>query len=387
MWEGEDDSMYGQKGGPTPKQRLLGWIQNKIPEVPVNNFTTDWNDGRALGALVDALAPGLCPEWASWNPKDALKNATTAMKLADDWLDVPQLIKPEDMANPKVDDLSMMTYLSQYPAAKLKEGAPVAKVAKCNPHRCRVYGPGVQPTGVVVGAPTNFTVETFSAGEGKVEVAVINPQGKLERVDVKFNEDRSKTYTCTYCAQMEGPHRVVVKFANVEVPKSPFSVAVEGHAGDPTKVTAYGPGLEPNGVQVGKPTYFEIDTKGAGKGQVEVIILDPKGKPTTVPLRLRKISDDKYVCEYAAQTMGVHSVNVFFAGKQIPKSPFGVRVSPICDPRKVRASGRGLQPSGVRVGDIADFRVFTEGAGEGHLDIKLIGSNGKTEPNSSKKDS
>lgn len=129
-----------------------------------------------------------------------------------------------------------------------------------------------------------------------------------------------------------------------------------------------------------KPTYFEIDTKGAGKGQVEVIILDPKGKPTTVPLRLRKITDDKYVCEYAAQTMGVHSVNVFFAGKQIPNSPYGVRVSPICDARKVRASGRGLQPTGVRVADIADFKVFTEGAGEGQLDIKLLGPNGKNEP-------
>lgn len=51
-------------------------------------------------------------------------------------------------------------------------------------------------------------------------------------------------------------------YAGKEVPKSPFNVMVEGHAGDPSKVTASGPGLEPTGVMVGKPTYFDIFTKG-----------------------------------------------------------------------------------------------------------------------------
>ena len=36
-----------------------------------------------------------------------------------------QLITPEDVINPKRDELSMMTYLSQYPNAKVKEGAPL----------------------------------------------------------------------------------------------------------------------------------------------------------------------------------------------------------------------------------------------------------------------
>lgn len=96
-----------------------------MPELPVHNFTTDWNDGRAVGALVDAVAPGLCPDWPDWQPNNALQNAQEAMGLADDWLDVKQLIRPEELVNPKVDELSMMTYLSQYPSAKLKPGAPL----------------------------------------------------------------------------------------------------------------------------------------------------------------------------------------------------------------------------------------------------------------------
>lgn len=51
-----------------------------------------------------------------------------------------QLIKPEEMVNPKLDEKAMMTYLSQFPNAKLKPGAPLRP--KTNPARVRAYGPG-----------------------------------------------------------------------------------------------------------------------------------------------------------------------------------------------------------------------------------------------------
>jgi hypothetical protein len=44
-----------------------------------------------------------------------------------------QLVKPEEMVNPNVDELSMMTYLSQYPNAKLQPNAPLRP--KANPSR------------------------------------------------------------------------------------------------------------------------------------------------------------------------------------------------------------------------------------------------------------
>ncbi|CAF4799693.1 unnamed protein product, partial [Rotaria sp. Silwood1] len=68
------------------------------------NFTSDWNDGRAIGALVDACAPGLYPDWNDRDPKNALENAQEAMDLAEHWLGVPQLIQPHEMINPKVDE-------------------------------------------------------------------------------------------------------------------------------------------------------------------------------------------------------------------------------------------------------------------------------------------
>lgn len=44
-----------------------------------------------MAALVDAMAPGLCPENEEMDPQNALHNASHAMKLAEDWLEVPQV--------------------------------------------------------------------------------------------------------------------------------------------------------------------------------------------------------------------------------------------------------------------------------------------------------
>ncbi|CAH1784407.1 unnamed protein product [Owenia fusiformis] len=376
MWEGEEEPTE-PKDKQTPKQKLLQWINQKIPDRPVKNFTTDWNDGKAIGALVDAIAPGLCPDWDDWDPKKAKNNAKEAMDAAEQWLDVPQLIKPEEMVNPKVDDLSMMTYLSQYPQAKLKPGAPLRP--RTNPNRAHAYGPGIEPSGNSVGAPARFTVETFSAGRGEVQITVLNPKGQQETCEVVFNNDRNLTYSCVYTPTMEGKYRVIVKFANKEIPKSPFQVNVEGAAGDASKVTAAGPGLEKTGVQVKKRTYFEVFIKGAGKGSVEVVILDPHGHKDSIKPHIVQKSEEVYYVEYTPKEEGLHSVNIFFAGKPIPNSPYGVGVAPAVDPKKCYATGRGIQPKGIRVRDIADFKVHTKGAGKAELEVSVIGPGGTEE--------
>nr|XP_034194132.1 filamin-A isoform X4 [Osmia lignaria] len=377
MWDGEESNEYDKHA--SPKQRLMHWIKSKLPDLQINNFTTDWNDGRAVGALVDAVAPGLCPDWQDWNPKDAIQNASEAMGLADDWLNIPQLIKPEEIVNPNIDEMSMMTYLSQYPNAKLKSGAPLRPRTNRNSTplpRVRVYGPGIEPSGPVVGAPANFTVETFSAGKGNVDVTVEDPDGNKIPVDVHFNKDKNLTHSVSYTPRKEGPHKIKILFAGREIPKSPYVVNVEVQAGDPGKVTASGPGLQPEGVIVNKPTFFEINTKDAGRGIPEVIILDPQGTKTTVPVKLRQTLPDVWRCDYTSPVTGLHSVNIFFAGKLIPGSPCGVNVGLASDAKKCRAYGRGLLPNGVRVQDDADFVIVTKGAGEDVPGVKVIGPGG-----------
>merc|ERR1719430_1501369 len=118
-------SSEGQEStaGETPKQQLLSWIQDLLPGV--TNLRKGWEDGRQVGALVDATATGLCPGWKEWQTENKVRNATEAMNLADLWLGVAQLLTPEELVNPNVDELSMMTYLAQFREAKAKEGTPI----------------------------------------------------------------------------------------------------------------------------------------------------------------------------------------------------------------------------------------------------------------------
>ncbi|VDK34571.1 unnamed protein product [Taenia asiatica] len=458
LWEGED---YNQgSSGPTPKQRLLAWLNSKLMERPVKNFTTDWNDGTAIGALVDACAPGLCPDWRDWEPKQKLRNATEAMNAAEQWLDVPQLIRPEEMINPRVDEKAMMTYLSQFPSAKLKNGAPLRP--RANPASVRAYGPvavkilthsinnlvlvGLEPRGNKVGMPARFTIDASSAGKGSVEVIVLNPKGQREPCDIVPNMDRPNTYSCAYVPTQAGEYRVIIKFATKEIMNSPFKVMVEG-AADPSKASASGPGIEPQGNQVGRRTFFnifttvEVENEGAGEGIADCVILDPQGRQDVIKPNITRQSEDNYLVEYTPKVEGLHSVNVFFAGQQIPNSPFGVMVGPhlkdffgrkhpqegsieypqegpvevagvkplnatkmpivaseppissakrpdnqiappwqpACDAKQAYATGRGIQPHGVRVRDLADFKVHTEDAGEGVVEATVVGPNGREE--------
>lgn len=95
------------------------------------------------------------------------------------------------MVDPKIDEQSMMTYLSQYPNAKLNQQAPLKP--KTDANRVRCYGKGIEPTGNLVGEPTKFFVETFNAGQGDVEVIILNPKGQREPVSDDDDDSNSNT--------------------------------------------------------------------------------------------------------------------------------------------------------------------------------------------------
>ncbi|XP_027898777.1 filamin-C-like isoform X1 [Xiphophorus couchianus] len=411
MWDDEDDEETKKL---TPKQRLLGWIQNKVPQLPINNFNRDWRDGKALGALVDNCAPGLCPDWAGWDPNQPVQNAREAMQQADDWLGVPQVIAPEEIVDPDVDEHSVMTYLSQFPKAKLKPGAPL-KPKQLFPDKVKAYGPGIEPHGNKVLQPAVFTVETLEAGSGEVLVFVEDPEGHKEEAKVKPNKNKNGTYTVTYLPKVEGVHKVKVLFAGQDIDKSPYSVNVAKAMGDPSKVHARGPGLDATGNVANKPTYFDIYTAGAGTGDISVVIVDSQGKKDTVELILENKGDSVFRCTYRPVLEGPHAIHVLFAGQEIPKSPFNVNIAeapavapppgaplqiapqsvctppgakgvppskpgrPTINPNACRATGRGLQPKGLRVKEVADFKVFTKGAGSGALNVSVKGPTGAEE--------
>ncbi|XP_070173160.1 filamin-A-like isoform X2 [Littorina saxatilis] len=97
-----------------PKKLMLAWLKAVIPDCHISNFTSDWNDGVALSALIDYCQPGLFPDWNRLNRHNRLENCKSAMSIAKESLNIPMVVRPEDFSSPHLDDLSGMTYLSYY---------------------------------------------------------------------------------------------------------------------------------------------------------------------------------------------------------------------------------------------------------------------------------
>jgi len=93
--------------GYSSKQNLLNWIRSKIPEYKINNLTSDWQDGKAICALVDAFLRQINFLQFSNNP---LQDATMGIQTAAAKMKIPPILDANDMVyNP--DELSNMTYL------------------------------------------------------------------------------------------------------------------------------------------------------------------------------------------------------------------------------------------------------------------------------------
>ena len=237
----------------TPKQQLLDWVKEKVPNLPVNNFTSDWKDGKAIGALVDSKGPGLCPDWQDWDPKRPVENATEAMDLAENWLGVEKLLAPEEMVNPNIDEQSMMTYLSQFPDAQLKPGAPLQdKNAAPN---IKAYGPGLESKGVTSNIPTRFTIDVVGSSVGEINVKIQTsttgrkiPCDVTESFSVNDDEGSKTSYICSYVAVEEGEIEITILLGRKIVAKSPFLVKVEEPTPNILKLTANGTGAQYEGI-------------------------------------------------------------------------------------------------------------------------------------------
>uniref|UniRef100_A0A668SS02 Calponin-homology (CH) domain-containing protein n=1 Tax=Oreochromis aureus TaxID=47969 RepID=A0A668SS02_OREAU len=373
MWEDEDDEDAKKL---TPKQRLLGWIQNKVPQLPITNFHRDWRDGKALGALVDNCAPGLCPDWETWDPSQPVENAREAMQQADDWLGVPQVIAPEEIVDPNVDEHSVMTYLSQFPKAKLKPGAPL-RAKSLHPKRAKAYGPGEWKIKLMKMTVTFllhclkvllFSVCTPGAGAGDVGVIIVDSNGRRDTVEIVLENRGDSVFRCTYVPVLEGPHVVCVTFAGQQIPRSPFTVHIS-EACNPNACRASGRGLQPKGLRVKEVADFRVYTKGAGSGELKVTVKGPKGLEE--PVKVLEMENGLYECNYYPIMAGKYIVTVTWGGHSIPRSPFEVYVSEEAGLQKVRAWGPGLETG--MVGKSADFVVEAIGTEVGTLGFSIEG--------------
>ncbi|EGD77121.1 hypothetical protein PTSG_07455 [Salpingoeca rosetta] len=100
-------------------EELMSWVNSHIgKDSPFNlhtkNFTTDWNDGHRVCALIEAMKPGTIDDFETLDDYDEYACAEYGISVASEELDIPPLLTPEDMVSPNLDELSTITYLTMF---------------------------------------------------------------------------------------------------------------------------------------------------------------------------------------------------------------------------------------------------------------------------------
>ncbi|KAL5250135.1 hypothetical protein ACHWQZ_G016012 [Mnemiopsis leidyi] len=353
----------GKGDGGSAKKQLQDWATDLIKNLPdgksVRNFTTDWNDGVALCCMVEAVAPGLCPEYNSLDPNDKLENARLGLERAEQGLGVPKIIEAEDLVNPNIDELSVLTYVSL-----LKNATPTIDLVPSDPFKIKIYGPGTETAWV--NTPTQFFIDTTGAGYGKLDVEIKDCQGNSVPMELWKKDNETKVQ---YTPKIPGPHRFNVTYNKNEVPNGKFTVKVLAPT-DSSKIVLSGDGLEK--AFVNKPTHFFVDAAEAGVGDLSVTIVGPGGK---IPVDTVFDEDSmKYTVHYTPDKAGPVLITVKYAGNEVDGCPFHVDVVDDVDPLKIKILTKGLESPVV--GKEMKFAVCTVGAGNGDLKVTVVGDDG-----------
>jgi len=221
-----------EEGNP-PRSDLLKWVQQQIPEYNIKNLSTDWNDGKAICALVNSLKSDLIPQHRSLDLNTPLYNAELGCEIAEKELNIPQVLDPKDMINPAIDELSVMTYISYYRnwlnEAKRKSQDELERFSVAG--ICRAYGPGLEKGETHI--PTEFTIEAINQYERRVnygnDAFEVLIQGPKHTVPNKMTDNNNGTYRVEYTPIDIGHHTVNINLKGTPIQGSPFEVPISLH--------------------------------------------------------------------------------------------------------------------------------------------------------------
>ena len=190
---------------------LKNWVNGRIPEPHITNFSSDWKDGRALCTLIDSFIPGHMPSEEEIYRQPPIQNVSEGMDFAKKRLGVEPNLLAEEFVNPDIDPLSVMTYISRYRSAK-----PTIDEAQL----VSVVGTGV--SGGSVGQEASFFVRHIPPG-GKVTVVVTGPDGS----DIPVNQRITETgaLQILYTPTIPGTYIVAVMLDGKHINGSPFKVS------------------------------------------------------------------------------------------------------------------------------------------------------------------
>jgi filamin len=232
-----------------------------------------------------------------------------------------------------------------------------------DPKKCTATGAGL--SNAVLNQPAVFRVHTKDAGQSKLDVAVIGPDGVA--LPVSVDQDGPDEYICSYTPTARGDHSIDAKWEGIPIPGTPFRVAPSVLA-DASKCIVID--LPTGYLRANKEAHFLVDTSAAGDGDLKVSAHGP-----SIPQKcdIQSIDSTNYKVSFSPFEVGELTVDVKFADGDVKDSPFKFKVN---DPTKCNVNSSAISSGTYTIKQKVDFRVSTQFAGEGELTAKVHGPKG-----------
>lgn len=166
----------------------------------------------------------------------------------------------------------------------------------------KLYGPAVETLQVYEGIPASFFLNVADAGAGLIGVEMTSSEGgAVENYEVEERGDGN--YLVTFIPPKQNTTITAkVTFAKHVVPGSPFVMKVLPPLAIKSGNIVMSGDISKKSLPASVPARFEIDTKAAGMGDVNVAVNNPTGKP--VKPVLQHIGNGKYAVTFVPEELG-----------------------------------------------------------------------------------
>ncbi|XP_067668832.1 filamin-A-like isoform X1 [Haliotis asinina] len=337
-----------------PKKLMLAWLKAVVPECQITNFTSDWNDGVNLHAVIEYCQPGLCPDWRHLSRQNRLDNCRNAMTIARDKFDIPLVVRPEDLASPHLDDLSGMTYLSYF----MNVDSPGYMATLRNVNAINTQGSRINDFGSSWNDGTHLCNLVKSLGQNPGPITPNHVDNLQRGIDCGRRLGVEPILSAKEMADPEVEHLGIMAYAAYFTHLKPVKsladkAVIEGNFGS---------------VYVGQEKTFRviIDDDDVSSGDFRAEVIGPDSIP---PVRL-SWSGRTATGSFTPSEMGQHRLNVYCMNEPLASCPIPFKVS--SDRSKVTFHPVDRCPVGV----ITELKVDTSSAGQGDIRMEVETPNG-----------
>lgn len=280
--------------------KLLKWVQKMIPHMNIKNISTDWNDGLALAALLEAQFPGVFPDASQLQSHDAFRTIQRCLEICEAKMGIKPVITEKEIMDPTVDELMMMALL-----CSIKNGTLIAL-----PDEIDVTGPGLEAASV--NKMTNFTVDCTCGGPGKLYVDIYNTSHGKQIKHVMY-ESKPMIYTVKYQPDESGELSIEILWSGNPIPDSPFRVSVTDSA--QLKIIDLNDHITT--VNVNQVITLDLDATTIGRGSLKAFY-QYEDNEEAMTTDVQENYDQTYTLKYSFPRSGTAAIHVFWNGEELP---------------------------------------------------------------------